>query len=137
MQESKNPFARAISNGLMAMTGRNKKALPEASTKPRSFDSNATGFDITDSDLFPTKGMAFKKTIQKLFNKKKAAEPERIPIQTIKPLNANDFNSRISVSEEQLKGNSEIKIPTSININKKTINAEQKAQKDHDDELTF
>ena len=140
MQESKNPFARAISKGLMRISGRGKKALPEpqlqqeASTKPRSFDSDTTGFDITDSDMFPTKGMAFKKTIQKLFSNKKNIEPERIPLQTIKPLNAKDFNSRISVSEEQLNGNPEIKIPASININKKATNAEQKAQEDHDDE---
>ena len=124
MQESKNPFARTIAKGLMKITGKTAKALPEpqkqqeGAAKPRNYDSNGVGFDITDSDLFPSKRMALKNTFRKLFNFKNNNIKENEPVQTIKPITSSDFDKRIKLSQNQMN---EVKVDAPIIPKKQDI----------------
>ena len=124
MQESKNPFARTIAKGLMKITGKTAKALPEpqkqqeGAAKPRSYDSNGVGFDITDSDLFPSKRMALKNTFRKLFNFKNNNIKENEPVQTIKPITSSDFDKRIKLSQNPMN---EVKVDAPIIPKKQDI----------------
>lgn len=107
MQESKNPFAKAIAKGLVTFSSKNRKALPapqvqEGKAKPRRFDAEQEGFDFSDGDLFPSKFIAIRNTIRKIIVKDNNSKIVSKPESTIKPITSNNFDKRVKVSKEEL-----------------------------------
>lgn len=166
MQESKNPFARAISKGLMAFSGRKQKSLPasqmqqEAASTQQAFDnedleaSNANKnarMDITDRALIPAGkgirntligiGEGFMNGIGNLFKGNKNNNEQVQEVATIKPVTpTNTFDTKYAVQLNNGQGPiiPSVKTAQTVRNSANVINAgkDNRVAHDYEDDST-